>query len=271
MKSKILIILILSLVPMLAWSQGKVTGPKKQPPAKKENLQSSKSKSDTVVLKKISDKVNDIRYKITDKTRKTAEIITGENMTGNVEIPETINIGQQVYSVTSIGQDAFMACHEMTSISIPRSIVSIGKLAFAYCTNLLEIKVDSGNRFYTSINGILFTKNLKHLICYPGGLRGSYVIPDTVNSIEDYAFCNCEGLSKISIPSSVTSIGKNSFSFCEALTHVCIPSSVSYIGEYAFACCRQLSSVSLPSKYKNDDNYHIFMGCSSLTTINYTK
>lgn len=94
---------------------------------------------------------------------------------------------------------AFMECTELTRITIPEGVTSIGKVAFRYCTKLKEID-----------------------------------IPNSVVSIGEYAFGDCEALENVTIGSGVVTIGKGAFSTCEALKNVIISSSVKTIEEYAF-------------------------------------
>ena len=114
-------------------------------------------------------------------------------------------------SVTIIGGSAFYSCSSLNSIAIPSSVIAIQNEALVYCSSLTNITVDVSNSSYASAGGVLFYKNMKTLIQYPGGLTGNYTIPDSVTSIGGYAFENCSGLSNVSISTNVTSIGYNAF------------------------------------------------------------
>ena len=72
------------------------------------------------------------------------------------------------------------------------------------------------------------------------------VIPDSVTSIGDMAFCECESLTSVTIPDSVTSIGESAFYECESLTSVTISNSVTSIGDEAFRGCSSLTTVNIP-------------------------
>ena len=144
-------------------------------------------------------------------------------------------------SVTSIGDYAFDSCGLM-NVAIPRSVTSIGAGAFLQCASLSAITVAASNSYYSSIAGVLFDKNQTTLICYPGGLFGWYTIPTGVNSIGSEAFAN-SGLTSLTIPNSITSIGDWAFQDCQNLSAITIPSSVTFIGNYAFYGCGSLSTV----------------------------
>jgi len=125
--------------------------------------------------------------------------------------------------VENIGIYAFYHCDGITSIIIPKSVSSIGENAFSCCTGLTDISVSENNLFYSSIDGILFNKNQTELIVYPIGKSSeSYVVPESVTSIGNYAFCFCDTLKTVTIPENVTSIKFAAFHRCFGLTGITI-------------------------------------------------
>lgn len=146
-------------------------------------------------------------------------------------------------SVTSIGSGAFSGCSALTSITIPEGVTSIGNGIFWDCSSLHEITVDDENSYFTSINGVLYSKNVTKIYCHPAGLKETtFTIPKTVSSIEPCAFFGCSSLTNIDIPSSVTTIGDAAFGSCTNLKDIVIPATVTEIC-YCFAFNCNLQSV----------------------------
>ena len=86
-------------------------------------------------------------------------------------------------SVTNIGGEAFQSCTDLTSVMIGRGVTNIGNYAFEYCWNLSEICVDDDNTAYTSINGVIYDKNVQTLIYCPENV-GRLTLPKTVSHVE---------------------------------------------------------------------------------------
>ena len=107
---------------------------------------------------------------------------------------------------------AFSGCKELTSVTIPNSVTSIGDWAFSHCSSLTSI-----------------------------------TIPDSVTSIGGGVFHNCSSLTSITIPDSVTSIGDVAFKDCSSLTSVTLPGGVTSVGDESFEECEQLADFTCPS------------------------
>lgn len=94
------------------------------------------------------------------------------------------------------------------------------------------------------------------------------LLPDTLETISDYAFWYCTRLESVTMPASVTRIGNNAFSTCRALTSIAIPDSVTTIGDFAFSSCSALRIITIPASVTRIGSY-AFNACSSLSIINF--
>ena len=235
--------------------------------------------------------IGGINYDLNTET-KQATVIKKSSGTysGEIVIPESVEYGGTIYSVTSIGEDVFWCCYGLTSVTIGNSVVSIGSGAFWSCSGLTSVTI--GNSV-TSIGYAAF---------YSCSGLTSMTIPNSVESIGGYAFRYCKGLNSIAIGNSVESIGESAFEFCSGLTSVhisdlamwcnihfndynsnplyyahhlylneevkdlVIPNSVTRIGDYVFDGCSGLTSVTIPNSVTSIGEM-VFRNCSGLTSV----
>ncbi len=163
-------------------------------------------------------------------------------------------------SVTSIGDRVFEDCTDLTSVTIGESVEDIGGGAFSNCISLENvtwnaISCDEALICTENLTTLIFGDKVKIIpkyICSGSGIT-SITIPNSVNSIGDYAFENCCSLNSVTIPNSVTSIGNLAFNGCSELTSITIPNSVTSIGEYAFGDCWGFSSIKSEINNPSDD------------------
>lgn len=175
------------------------------------------------------------QYKVLDDNTICISRYIGDET--NATIPAKIN----GLTVTTIGKNAFVQTG-LGCLHIPASITDIKPNAFKF-SSFNKIEVDKNNLNYTSINGVLFSKDKTVLLAYPKeNSATSYIIPDGVKIIESTAFMGTSNLNSIVIPDGVTTIKENAFYFCSNLKNVSIPTSVKSIDESAFdfsACTKE--------------------------------
>ena len=229
----------------------------------------------------------------------TVEIIRYVGDAVDLIIPTEID-GRKV---TSIGKSAFSFCGNLTTITLPDSITLIGANPFQGCQSLQTIIVSPDNLTLATIDGVLFSKPDKRLICYPCAFTAeSYTVPMGILSIDDYAFYFCNNLSSVTLPDSLTTIGINPFDMCSSLQTIyvspdnptlatidgvlfskpdkqlicypcafiaesyTVPQGILSIGDAAFDSCDNLTAIILPDSL-SIDNSNPFRGCRSLQTI----
>ncbi len=155
--------------------------------------------------------------------------------------------------VTSIGKQAFSACSDLESVSLPASVTSIGRDAFDP-PNLLSVNVDQGNAVYSSVDGVLFSKDKKTMIFCPKGKSGSFAIPSGVKVIGKSAFALCRNLIGITIPDGVEKIGERAFDN-SGITSLELPDSVTVMENNALINCSSLTSLKLSANLTKISDY----------------
>lgn len=120
--------------------------------------------------------VNNIKYYIDNGEATIA--VQDETLSGDIIIPESITHEGRSYTVVRATNGAFQNT-DITSISLPNSITSLGNNCFQYCDNLISVK-----------------------------------LPDNITSLGDYVFMSCSKLSSIKLPDTLTSLGEFCFGHC---------------------------------------------------------
>ena len=205
---------------------------------------------------------------------------------GDIVIPSTYN-GK---TVTAIGDLAFDACVNLTSVSIPNTVKVIEENAFRGCESLVAISIPAsvesidayafGN---TGLKRVTLEDGSKVLNTWRGGTYNAYTsfsdspietlyvgrnlvsgqnpflgfttikyltFGDQVTGVCANEFKSCKGIRSIDFGQSITSIGNNAFNDCDELGTVTLPESVGTIGEAAFYDCEILAKVNIPNKVR---------------------
>ena len=207
----------------------------------------------------------------------------------NIIIPST---------VSTIGEYAFSGCTSLSSVFIGSGVKELDKRGFSGCDSLAEITVDEKNANYSSFDGVLFNKDKTNIVIYPNGKKGAYSLPNKITKISSYAFCNCSGLTSVTIPERVTSLDGSTFNGCTNLKRIevspnnenyssyngvlldkdgynlircpegksgnfVVPDSVGCIESYAFYNCTNLTNIHI-SENVNEIEGYAFENCKSL-------
>lgn len=145
-------------------------------------------------------------------------------------ISYTINVGTRI-----ICDDAFRFCGFLQQITMPNSVVSIGRYAFFNCSSLQQITMSDS---ISIIEDYAFSNCLS---------LQQITIPDTVTFFGKGAFTNCSSLQQFSIPNSVEEISGRLFSGCQSLQQITIPDGINFIGSFAFSGCQSLLHITIPN------------------------
>lgn len=140
-----------------------------------------------------------------------------------IELPDSLKV---------IKRGAFFNT-PLASVTIPSGIEKIGLIPFGSCKWLKEIVLDGENSNYKTVDGVLYTKDGKELIQYPGAKEGEYIVEEGTESIAYGAFASA-ALRKVEFPSTLLRIGNMAFENCLDLGDLQFPESLESIGHAAF-------------------------------------
>ena len=233
--------------------------------------------------------IQGIYYNLNEETL-TAEVTKNPNgpYSGDLIVGGGIWYDSRLYSVTSIGKDAFALNGGITSVSIQEGVTTIGEGAFGYCPYLTSVTFPSSlisigeAAFYgcerltsvtipasvTSISGNIFgsCNNLESIQVEAGNTK--YDSRNNCNAIIDKVNNTLiSGCKNTVIPENVTSIGAFAFHGLSSLTSITIPNSVTSIGEWALGYCDGLTSLTIPASLVDLGTNDPFTACSSLESI----
>ena len=162
----------------------------------------------------------------------------------------------------------FWMCTSVKTFVIPRSLKILDGYVFTHMTAIKKVILPKDSNF-TLIDGVLYTKDMKCLIRYFPNLHkkdSTFVVPNSVRTIDVSAFRECKHLEEVIIPDEVTSIGRWVFEECKKLKRIVLPKKLKELGQLAFYDCSSLSEVIMPSTLESIE-LMTFGGCDSLHSI----
>ena len=159
-------------------------------------------------------------------------------------------------NVTEVKKYAFSGFSRVTTLTLSKNVTKLNYFSFKGCTSLTTINFDEESRL-TTIGESAF---------YGCGSLEYVNIPNGVETIEDYAFEECDLLTTINLPSTLKTIGEGVFKNNSSLTSISIPTGVSKIAEYTFSGCDSLATINLPSTLKTIEGYS-FTSCAELEKL----
>ncbi|MCH5160095.1 MAG: leucine-rich repeat protein [Clostridiales bacterium] len=184
-----------------------------------------------------------------------ANYSSADGMLYNKAVTELYCVPQMIGEITSlpstlttIGSFAFRNCRNLTEITIGPEITQIGDCAFAGCTKLAYIHVDSKNPSYKSDKGILYSHNGGVLICYPAGKEDTqFTTPIGVERIAKQAFFGCLYLRTLVISQDVKSIDDQAFWDCRNVVNLTILGAGKEYGTNLFGNRTYVENATVPT------------------------
>lgn len=199
-------------------------------------------------------------------------------------------VGQEAEMSASESQNAPIATRESTEEKQPITEEKTDKKENRYFISegteeeirMIREKADisfleaaEDNPLYTAFEGVLYDKGMKTLVLVPQGFdRETFLIPDSVEIIGDWALDGCQKIETVVMGESVKEIGGHAFYRCKALREIRFSEGLEYVGSHAFDGCEALEEILLPdSVLPEGHNYmttwatHVFDNCSSLKRV----
>src|SRR5574344_89531 len=194
--------------------------------------------------------IDGIKYYL--ENGKATIMVQPTTLSGDIVIPEKVTYNNVDYTVSSMTSSAFKQT-DITTITLPNSITSLGDDCFGSCSNLTSIILP--NRIISLGNG-----------CFSSCGLTSITFPNSITSLGNGCFNCCSNLTSIILPNSITSLGYNCFGLCTNLTSITLPNSITSLGNSCFDSCTNLTSITLPNSITSLGN-GCFKNCSNLFKV----
>ena len=163
-----------------------------------------------------------------------------------INVPEKIN-GKDVTVIESF--DDFYDRYAK-KITIPKTVKKINNVHPYIFAHVKNIKVHKNNKYFSSVDGVLYDKNVTKLLSYPEYKAGTLIVPKTVKTIEKNAFPGYSFVTSVQLPVGLETIKEGAFCGCDKLKEINIPSTVKTIEPYAFCDTYLMNSVTIPASVK---------------------
>lgn len=198
---------------------------------------------------------NKVQYQVIDNEVHITKYTDSTDRTV-IEIPDEI----EGVPVTTIDDFSLFNAESLITIKIGKNVKEIGEWSMTNNYHLKEFIVDEENPYFCSVDGVLFSKDMKTIIYFPPG-KGiesydgygnaenftAYAIPEGVETIRSKCFYKCYYIEEVTIPSTVKRIEEKAFHRVSKLNKLELPEGLEYIGKDAFAYC-------FSENYKSDAN-----------------
>lgn len=217
-----------------------------------------------------------IYYRITSAS--SVSVGYGDNAknsySGSVVIPSTVTHDDVTYTVTAISDSAFTNCTKLTSITIPRTVRTIGVKAFNSDSKLATVNIEDLDAWlgidFLGTNVYANPARCSGDLTLNGEVVTEVTFPDTTTVVKAMVLANCKSISKVTLPQGVKKISKYAFYGNEDLLTINLPEGLEELEANAFYNCYTLPSVTLPESLKKMGKM-CFYQCKELESINIPK
>ena len=128
--------------------------------------------------------------------------------------------------LTEISGSTFKNCIKLKKLNLGSSLISVYG-SFYNCG--AELYVGAENEYYKTVDGVLYTKNMRELINYPGLKKGDYKLPDKVITINEEAFQYCHNLKRLALNENITEFRLKWLCGCTSLEVLNLPASLEIV------------------------------------------
>ncbi|MBE6677315.1 MAG: hypothetical protein E7597_00770 [Ruminococcaceae bacterium] len=174
-----------------------------------------------------------------------------------------INVGN---SVVNVAEGAFSGCTALEKVSLGNGVAVVYASSFDACPALEEIEVSVANGSYSTVEGVLYTKDKSELVRCPQGLSAEeFVVPEGTSLVGNGAFRKCSGINAVVLPEGCE-LSSNAFFHCDNLRTFSFEGAVSTVPDYCFFGCVLLEEIALPEGVECLGEY-AFFGCVGLRKL----
>ena len=202
-------------------------------------------------------------YTLEDGEASITGLYPEEELTGTVSVPEALD----GYPVTEI--DWIYSSSEIV-IYVPASIEFLNTSYGLFGGGISGVEIDENNPNYTTVDGVIYSKDEEVLVSYLPNGPETYTIPNGVTAIGANAFLWNESIIKIILPKSLEIIGESAFEDCYVLETIVVNDNLKEILKYAFHGCYNLKSFDVPASLTSINEF-VFNNCSFLQSINVSS
>lgn len=175
---------------------------------------------------------------------------------------ESVTFSPNAYEIDT---EALMDCRGLETVNVPASVRYLYGKSFTNCVSLEKINIDPANKYYKTVDDVVYSANGKNLIYYPAAKTGSvFVVPDTTEKLNAGSFISAQNLAAVVVPASVTFIGDNAFDGYN-IRDIYFEGTEEQWNGFWVADDEALKNVAIHFNHKNTDHIHDYTQTITVT------